>query len=155
MPLDGFHLSNPVLAELGLSNRKGAPQTFDLGGFLSLLGRLRDATEQVVYAPDFFRELEEAIAGAVPVRQRVPLVIVEGNYLLVDEGPWSQVAAYFDEIWYLELDDAIRLQRLVRRHEQHGRTAEQARSWIAGNDELNAATVARYRGRAGVIVRLP
>jgi pantothenate kinase len=154
VPLDGFHLSNQMLAALGLADRKGAPETFDAGGFVSLLRRLRDNTEDVVYAPDFFRELEEAIVAVLPVRRDVPLVIVEGNYLLLDEGPWSAVAAFFDELWYVDLDDAVRLDRLVRRHQQHGRSAEEAEAWTRNNDELNAAVVAKYRDRADLVVRL-
>ena len=81
VPMDGFHLADPVLVALGRRERKGAPDTFDVDGFVALLRRLQTATD-VVYAPLFRRELELAEAGAVPVPPDVPLVIVEGNYLL-------------------------------------------------------------------------
>jgi pantothenate kinase len=154
VPLDGFHLSNQVIACLGLADRKGAPETFDTGGFAALLRRLRDNSEDVIYAPDFFRELEEAVVAVLPVRRDVPLVIVEGNYLLVDDRAWQGIAEYFDEIWYLELDDLVRVDRLRARHESHGRSPKDAETRTMRNDELNAALVARYRDRADLIVQM-
>jgi pantothenate kinase len=155
VPLDGFHLSNQVLASLGLEDRKGAPETFDVGGFVSLLARLRANVEDVVYAPDFFREIEEAIVAALPVGREVPLVIVEGNYLLVDDGPWAAVAGYLDEVWYLDVSESVRTDRLLQRHRSHGRTPAQARTWTTHNDEVNAAVVARYRYRADRVIPMP
>ncbi len=148
VPMDGFHLANQVLRELGLAHRKGSPATFDAGGFLALLGRLRADTEEVVYAPEFFRELEEPVAGALAVPRGVPLVIVEGNYLLLDEGPWAGTSAMFDEVWYLRPPEALRRERLVRRHMDHGRPAAEAEAWVAGNDEPNARVVADTADRA-------
>lgn len=151
-PLDGFHLANSVLAELGLADRKGAPATFDASGFLSLLKRLHDNGEEVVYAPVFRRDLDAAIAGALPVPQAVPLVVVEGNYLLLDTGPWFGIRALFDETWYLELDDRIRRERLVRRHQDYGRSPDEAAAWTLGNDERNAVVVKATRDRADLVV---
>lgn len=155
VPMDGFHLANRTLATLGLAERKGAPETFDACGFKSLLARLRDHTDAVVYAPEFYRDLEEPIAGSLAVAHDVPLVIVEGNYLLLDDGPWQGIADYFDEIWYLQVDDMVRQRRLVRRHELHGRSLQDARDWALGNDERNARLVASTADRADVRVILP
>jgi pantothenate kinase len=152
VPMDGFHLANRVLAGLGLADRKGSPPTFDAGGFHALLRRLRADDEDVVYAPEFYRELEEPIAGALPVPRDVPLVIVEGNYLLLDDGPWRGTAGLFDEIWFLSPDDVARRRRLLSRHQAYGRTPAEAEHWVSHNDDPNAAVVAGTRERADVLV---
>lgn len=156
VPMDGFHLARTELERLGLADIKGAPETFDVGGLAVLLGRLRAQRpgDPVVYAPAFDRALEEAIAGAVPVAGDVPLVVVEGNYLLYDAGPWDQIAELLHECWYVEVPEAVRVERLVARHVAHGRSPEAARAWVERSDEANARLVARTRGRATSIVRL-
>lgn len=152
VPMDGFHLANQVLRDLGLADRKGSPPTFDVGGLHALLRRLRDNIEDVVYAPEFVREIEESIAGALSIPRDVALVVVEGNYLLLDEGPWRGTADFFDEIWYLRPDDASRRRRLVRRHESHGRSPAEAEAWVSHNDDPNARLVESTAHRADLIV---
>jgi pantothenate kinase len=154
VPMDGFHLAQSELERLGRADRKGAPDTFDAGGFVALLRRLRAADEEVVYAPAFHRDLEEAVAGSIPVPRSVPLVVTEGNYLLLDQDGWAPVRGLLDEAWYLELDPAVRRERLVARHAAHGRTAADAHRWAYGSDEKNAATVGATAGRADVRVDL-
>ena len=151
-PMDGFHLANAELARLGRRDRKGAADTFDAAGYVALLQRLRDPDEELVYAPAFDREIEEAIAGAIGIPRAVPLVITEGNYLLVEAGPWAGVRARLDEVWFLEPDEATRIERLIRRHVEFGKTPEAARAWALGSDERNAAVVRASRSRADVIV---
>jgi pantothenate kinase len=151
--MDGFHLANSVLAQLGRRDRKGAADTFDAAGYVALLRRLREPGGEVVYAPEFRREWEEAIAGAVPVAPSVPLVVTEGNYLLVDTGPWAAVRPLLDEVWYLEPDEDVRLDRLVRRHVAYGKSEQAARDWALGSDERNAALIRPTRDRADVVVR--
>jgi pantothenate kinase len=154
VPMDGFHLANTELARLGRAGRKGAPDTFDAQGYVALLRRLREQREgEVVYAPEFRREIEEAIAGAIAVPAAVPLVITEGNYLLMDGGAWGGVRAQLDEAWYVDTDEALRLERLVRRHEQFGRSPQAAREWVAGTDEPNARLIEATRGRADLQFR--
>lgn len=152
VPMDGFHLANAVLRQLGLSTRKGSPPSFDVGGFRALLLRLRANTESVVYAPEFLREIDEAVAGALPVPRDVPLIIVEGNYLLLDDGPWADIVPLFDEVWYLSPDETLRRDRLLRRHRSYGRSTEAAQAWLAGNDEPNARIIAGTAPRAHRIV---
>lgn len=152
VPMDGFHLANQVLRDLGLADRKGSPPTFDVGGFHALLRRLRANDEEVVYAPEFFREFEEPIAGALPVRRDVPLVVVEGNYLLLDQGRWRDTADLLDEVWYLRAEDTLRHDRLLSRHRAGGRSPDDAEAWVAGNDEPNARLVAATADRADLIV---
>ncbi|MBC7392317.1 MAG: nucleoside/nucleotide kinase family protein, partial [Variovorax sp.] len=136
VPMDGFHLANVELQRLGRADRKGAPDTFDTGGYLSLLQRLRQQDKgEIVYAPEFRRDLEEPIAGAIAVHAKTQLVITEGNYLLHDEGAWASIAGLLDEVWFVDVDDGLRNDRLVQRHQQFGRSQEAALAWVAGTDE--------------------
>ncbi len=138
--MDGFHLAQVELERLGRTERKGAPDTFDAAGYVNLLRRLRDQTE-IVYAPQFRREIEEPIAGAVPVFPETPLIVTEGNYLLVPEHPWGDVRHLLDEVWFLAPSETERHRRLIARHEQFGRSPEQARDRAYGSDERNATVI--------------
>ncbi len=154
VPMDGFHLANVELERLGRRARKGAPDTFDAAGYVALLRRLLvQADDEIVYAPEFRREIEEPIANAIPVHARTQLVITEGNYLLLDEGSWARVRELLDEIWYVDVDDEVRLHRLTRRHEQFGRSAEEAAAWVAGTDEPNARLIEASRARASFVFK--
>jgi pantothenate kinase len=154
LPMDGFHLAHRVLAELGRVDRKGAPDTFDAAGYVAVLRRLRDPREGYVYAPRFARDIEDSIAGAIPVGPSVPLVITEGNYLLLPDGPWAQVRPLLDEVWYLDLPEPARLQRLIDRHMAFGRDAAQARARATGSDQRNATLIEASRDRADLVVAL-
>jgi pantothenate kinase len=154
VPMDGFHLANAELLRLGRRDRKGAVDTFDAAGYVALLRRLRDPADELVYAPHFAREIEEPIACALPVPAAVPLVVTEGNYLLVDEGPWSAVRGLLDEVWYVEVPEDVRLDRLVSRHIAFGKDPEAARAWSLGSDQRNAEVIAATRERADRVVRL-
>jgi pantothenate kinase len=154
VPMDGFHLANHELLRLGRRDRKGAVDTFDAAGFVHLLERLRVVDGDVVYAPSFLREIEEPIAGWIPVAADVPLVVTEGNYLLVAAGAWGRVGPLLGEAWYVEMDEDLRIERLIARHAAFGKSAEDARRWALGTDQVNATLVAATRLRADVIVRL-
>lgn len=149
VPMDGFHLANVELARLGRANRKGAADTFDALGFLNLLHRIKAQTpEEIIYAPDFRRDLEEAIAGAIAVQASTPLIIVEGNYLLADDGPWAGIRGVLDEVWYLSVNEATRRERLLNRHLRFGRTRQDALAWMASTDDPNARRIEATRHRA-------
>lgn len=152
VPMDGFHLAQVELERLGRADRKGAPDTFDVGGLAALLRRIREEADAVVYAPAFVRAIEEPIAGAIPVPPDAGIVLVEGNYLHLDA--WAAVGACLDEVWFLEVPDGLRADRLHARHESFGRTPEAARDWVASVDEPNAVSIAAQRGRADLVVRL-
>lgn len=154
VPMDGFHLADPELVRLGRADRKGAPDTFDAAGYVHLLRRLRDRTDEIVYAPVFHRDQEQAVAGELAVPSQVPLVVTEGNYLLAD-GPFQPVRGLLTRSWYLELRPDTRARRLLRRHVEHGRPPEQAKLWVAGSDTSNAALVEATRSRADLVLRLP
>lgn len=153
VPMDGFHLADPELRRLGRWEDKGAPDTFDAAGYVALLRRLASPRPgETVYAPEFDRGLEAAIAGSIPVPAEVPLVVTEGNYLLLDADPWREVRELLDESWYVDVDPTVRRAWLAARHERHGRGAAESRARTLGPDEANARLVAGTAGRADVRV---
>ncbi|MFD8798728.1 nucleoside/nucleotide kinase family protein [Streptomyces atroolivaceus] len=155
VPMDGFHLAGAELERLGRADRKGAPDTFDAAGYAALLRRLRHPEgPDPVYAPAFDRALEEPVAGSVCVPVDTPLVVTEGNYLLLDEGPWVPVRGLLDEVWFVDADPALRVSRLVDRHVRFGKPRPYAERWVAGSDERNARLVEPHRDRADLVVRL-
>jgi pantothenate kinase len=154
VPMDGFHLAKVELQRLGRSGRKGAPDTFDSAGYSALLRRLRSQRpDETIYAPEYRREIEEPVAGAIAVRAETQLVITEGNYLLLDQGHWAEIAPLLDEVWYVDVDDGLRTERLIRRHEQFGRSPQEAIDWAARTDEPNARLIETTRAKAQVVFR--
>lgn len=141
LPMDGFHLANEELARLGRDDRKGAPDTFDVDGFVAALQRVREGRHDVL-VPRFHRDLEEPIAGAIRIAVDTQLVITEGNYLLLDDGRWREVAALLDQSWMLRPSPVERRARLVARHITHGRSADEAEAWVRSVDEPNAELIA-------------
>jgi pantothenate kinase len=151
VPMDGFHLPGTVLADRGLAEVKGAPETFDRAGYVALLQRLRDGAAGVVRAPRFDRAREASVADAIEVEPSVRLVVTEGNYLLF----WPEVRALLDQAWFVEVcDDERRVETLIGRHMSFGRSAGDARRWVQRSDEANARLVSRGRGTADRVVRL-
>lgn len=151
--MDGFHLSNQVLESLGRRDRKGAPDTFDANGYVALLRRLR-SEDTTVYAPVFRRDLEEPIAAGVAIGPQTPIVVTEGNYLLLDTEPWRRIRDLLDATWYLQLDEAVRLERLIARHITFGKAPDAARAWATGTDQRNADVIAASAHRADLVLRL-
>ncbi|MDA7418900.1 nucleoside/nucleotide kinase family protein [Xenophilus arseniciresistens] len=150
LPMDGFHLAQAELQRLGRAARKGAPDTFDAQGYVALLARVRaqGPLDGPVYAPAFRREIEEPVAGAIPIHAQAQLIVTEGNYLLFDTEGWAGVRPLLDACWYVAGDEDLRRARLVARHRQFGRSAEAAEAWVAGTDEPNAVRIAATRERA-------
>ena len=142
------------LERLGRADRKGAPDTFDAAGYVALLRRLRAREDAVVYAPEFHREIEQPVACAVPVPRETPLVVTEGNYLLVADGDWAGVRALLDEAWFVEGDEDRRRELLIARHVAFGKSPAYAREWVLRSDERNAELVASARPRAELVVRI-
>ena len=152
VPMDGFHLHDDELARLGLGDRKGAPETFDVEGYVALLGRLRTETAHTVWAPAFDRARELSVAGAIGVRPEHRLVVTEGNYLLFEGGGWSSVRPLLDEVWFVEQEESTRIERLVERHVAHGKPVDLARRWTLESDQANADLVAQTRAVADLVV---
>lgn len=159
VPLDGWHLSVELTERLGALARRGAPDTFDVAGFVVLLRRIRAhcvfEDGPTIYAPDFRREIEEPVAGAIAVDATTPVVIVEGNYLLLDSGMWREIRPLLDLAYFVHLDDEERRRRLIDRHVRFGKPAEDAKRWVLGSDERNAQLVHRLRMPATRVIRGP
>jgi pantothenate kinase len=151
VPMDGFHYDDAVLTARGARARKGAPDTFDVPGFLHLLRRLR--VEDEVAIPLFDRDLEISRAGADIVTRDDRLLVVEGNYLLLDEQPWVQAAPLFDLTVWIDVPEAELDRRLLARWAHYGKTPEAARAWIDGNDLPNIRRVVSGSRAADVVLR--
>ncbi|MFE5670962.1 nucleoside/nucleotide kinase family protein [Agromyces sp. NPDC056523] len=152
LPMDGFHLANATLDRLGVRDRKGAIETFDGWGFAGLLERILAETDHTVYAPGFERSVDEPVAAEIAIEPSARIVVVEGNYLLVDEGPWQRVGDLVDEAWFIEASDEERVRRLVERHTAFGRTPEAALAWAHEVDGANARVIAPTVARADLVV---
>lgn len=136
VPMDGFHLDNRILNARDLLTRKGAPQTFDAAGFLSMVKRLIEGEE--VIAPTFDRALDISIAGAVEVPADVELLVLEGNYLLLDQPIWRELKQFWDLSVYLEVPIEELERRLIQRWLDHGLDQHAAEARARGNDLANA-----------------
>jgi pantothenate kinase len=150
--MDGWHLADSVLDRLGLRERKGAPDTFDAAGYVAFLDRVR-SREATVWAPEFRREIEEPIAGALEVPPDALVVVTEGNYLLAEDPPWDGIRALLDEAWFVAPDEDVRRARLIARHERHGRSHAEAVARADGSDAANARAIAATAHRADVVIR--
>jgi pantothenate kinase len=153
VPMDGFHLADVELDRRGLRDRKGAPETFDAAGYAALLRRVRDR-EDLVLAPVFERELEQPVAGALPVPGEAALVVTEGNYLLLPGQPWPRVRAQLDTVWHVVTDADLRLERLLARHVRFGKTPDEARAWVERVDRPNEVRIEAVAGRADLVLDL-
>jgi pantothenate kinase len=154
VPMDGYHLADVELRRLGLIERKGAPETFDAYGYASLLERIRECPGHIVYAPGFERELEQPIAGSLPIPPAAEVVVTEGNYLLLDQPEWQRVRSFLDEVWFVDIPAEMRLEWLVERHIRFGKPKERAREWVRTVDEPNARAVLAGRLRAQRLIDL-
>lgn len=149
--MDGWHLASSTLQRLGRLERKGAPDTFDAAGYVAFLQRFR-SDPSTIWAPEYRRSVEEPIGGALEIGPEVTLLVTEGNYLLLEDPPWDRVRRLLDEAWFLAPPDDVRRARLIARHEQVGRSPEEAIARADGSDAANAAVIARTAPRADVVL---
>ena len=154
LPMDGFHLADVQLDRLGRRDRKGAPDTFDVDGYVAALERLHAQPDRTIFAPGFERDLEQPIAAAIVIPPSARLVLTEGNYLLLPDGGWEHVRPLLAEVWFVDVDDDLRRARLAQRHEEFGKSPDEARAWVERSDEANASLVTATRDAADVVVRL-
>ncbi|MFZ1470824.1 MAG: nucleoside triphosphate hydrolase [Paracoccaceae bacterium] len=152
VPMDGFHYDDAVLTARGLRSRKGAPETFDAAGFGHLITRLRHEDEVAI--PLFDRTLEISRAGAAIIAPTDRILIIEGNYLLLNADPWRQIAQGYDLTVFLRVDQPELIRRLTDRWQHHGKTDTAARDWIASNDLPNAQTVLTQSAPADITLHL-
>ena len=147
VPMDGFHFDDAVLNARGHRPRKGAPFTFDVGGFEALLKRIKAREPEVAIAV-FDRTLELSRAAADIVDEKAKFVLVEGNYLLLAEEPWSRLRPLFDYAVSIKVPRGVLERRLIQRWLDHGFDMEYAKNWVASNDLLNIDEVIAKSGRA-------
>ncbi|CAI8835561.1 nucleoside triphosphate hydrolase [Pseudomonas sp. IT-P291] len=148
IPGDGFHYDDAVLGSLNLLDRKGSPDTFDVGGFRSLLLRLRANNEPTVAVPVFDRNLEISRAAGRLVSSDVKYLIVEGNYLLLNLAPWSSLRDCFDTTIMLQVDRKTLETRLLDRWRSFGFDESTAYEKVHCNDLPNAEFVISASSRA-------
>jgi len=146
LPMDGFHYDDLYLEPAGLRPRKGAPQTFDVWGFYHILRRLRERQEEFVAVPVFDRDLEIARAGARLIPAKVPVILVEGNYLLLQQEPWSQLRLLFDVAVLLEVPEAVLGERLTARWQHYELPSEEIAAKVNENDLPNGRYVMAESG---------
>ncbi len=142
LAMDGYHYDDSLLVPQGKRARKGAPDTFDVAGLRHMLGRLRAADEPTVAVPVFDRSIEIARAGARLIGRDVRIIIVEGNWLLLGQEPWSSLRPLFDLTVLIEVPEVILRQRLTARWQGYGLTPEEIAQKLAGNDMPNGRPVA-------------
>jgi pantothenate kinase len=152
VPMDGFHFDDIVLNARGHRNRKGAPWTFDVAGLEVLLKRIR-AREPDIAIPVFDRHLEASRNAADIVNATDRFIVVEGNYLLLDESPWDRLKALFDVTLFVNVPVHVIEQRLMGRIKDHGHDEAYARNWILSNDLPNARIVIEKSAKADVVVQ--
>ncbi len=150
VPMDGFHYDDAVLEARGLRSRKGAPETFDVVGLLHLMTRLRAGGEVAI--PLFDRDLELSRAAADIVTDADRILVVEGNYLLLDDGPWRDLAPFFDLTVMIAVDEAELERRLLARWAHYGKTDAEARAWIDSNDMPNIRRVTAGSRAADLVI---
>ncbi len=141
LPMDGYHLDDVILDELGLKARKGAPETFNVGGLDHMLTRLRSRDEAVVAVPVFDRSIEIARAGARLIPQSVGLIVVEGNYLLLDVMPWKKLRRHFDVSLFVDVPETVLRDRLTRRWQGFDLPPDVVTAKVEENDLPNARAV--------------
>ncbi|WP_246142295.1 nucleoside/nucleotide kinase family protein [Lacisediminihabitans profunda] len=153
LPMDGYHLPQARLVELGRRDRMGAADTFDVDALVATLTALR-FSGGLVLAPGFDREIEEAIPDAIAIAPEKRVLVVEGNYLLHDAQGWERVAPLIDLSFFVAVDHDIRLRRLIERHVRFGKTPDAAAAWATGPDEANARLIDGTAVRADHEIRL-
>lgn len=154
LPMDGFHFSNEILRQKQLLDRKGAPETFDVNGYLDLLQRLRAKVNYSLFTPTYSRTLHEPIAAAIEIKPDVQVVITEGNYLAANNGGWENVREMLDILWYLDTDVSLLRDRLIARQMAGGRSKELAARWFNEVDLPNANMVQKTKSEADALIRL-
>lgn len=152
VPMDGFHYPQAVLRQLGRRERMGAPDTFDAAGLAELLSRVVARKEKVRF-PDFDRTIEEPVPDVIEVTPEHELVILEGNYLLLDQHDWPQVGALVELAIYIDIPEDTRMERLIERHVRFGKDPDHAKAWVESVDVPNARTIEATAGKADIVYR--
>lgn len=151
LPMDGFHLDDDVLRQRGRLERKGAPDTFDVGGLIHMHRRLAANNEAEIAVPLFDRTHEVSRAGARIIPKSVKIILVEGNYLLLQDAPWNGLAAFYNLTVQIDVPEPVLRARLVERWREHELPDEIARRRIEENDLPNARLVTAASRPADIV----
>lgn len=154
VPMDGYHFHNDILIEKGLLPLKGIPQTFDAQRFVMLIKEIASSKAERIDCPSYDRELHNPVEGSIVIEKKHKIIIVEGNYLLLDTCPWNELANLFDESWFIETPLAITKERLLTRHVRTGRSIEDALHKIECTDAPNAELITQTRPRATRVIQV-
>lgn len=152
LPMDGYHFDDMLLDRMGRRARKGAPDTFDVGGYRHMLQRLRDNEEEAVAVPVFDRDIEIARAGARLIPQSARIIVTEGNYLLLRDAPWSELRSLFDVTVFIDVPEETLRERLTDRWTSYRLSPEELRTKLEDNDLPNARLVIAESGEADFCV---
>lgn len=140
VPMDGFHYPQDTLRALGRRERMGASDTFDAAGLSELLTEV-GRRDKVVVFPEFDRTIEEPVPGSIVVSPDDELIILEGNYLLVNDDTWSSIGAFLDLSIYVDIPEDVRVARLIDRHVTFGKNPTDATEWVHRVDQANARVI--------------
>lgn len=154
VPMDGFHLPNSILKQRGLLNIKGAPETFDADSFVKLINRLHEFPDRSIRCPAYDRKIHDPVRNAITIRPCNQLIIVEGNYLLLNVSPWNIIRTKMDEVWYIDTPLKTVKEQLLRRHIAGGTGKDEAERKVESVDLPNAELVKKTFLLADKIVKL-
>lgn len=152
IPMDGFHYHNDILAEKGLLSRKGTPETFDAPKFVNLIKEIASEKVETIHCPAYDRNLHNPVEDSIIVENKHKIIIVEGNYLLVDASPWNELTDLFDESWFIDTPLVTSKERLISRHVLTGRSVEEALHKVSSTDASNAELIIQTRCRANKVI---
>lgn len=153
VPMDGFHYHNELLVRKGLLQKKGSWETFDSENFVKLVKKIVRETTTTIYCPAYDRKLHNPVENAIEIQPIHKIIIVEGNYLLLDKWPWSELPTLFDESWFIAVPLGIVEKRLINRHVVTGRSLEEALQKVTTTDLPNAQLIMDTKERADKIIR--
>ncbi|KAE8354915.1 P-loop containing nucleoside triphosphate hydrolase protein [Aspergillus coremiiformis] len=161
IPMDGFHYPKKYLSSLPNAEeayaRRGAHWTFDASGVLQLVKALhlsKTNQREIIHAPQFDHAVGDPVEGAIAVSPDVSLILLEGNYLVYEMAPWSEIQDYVDDTWFVEVDATLAKQRIAKRHLQSGieKTWEDAIRRVESNDMLNNIDIREHLIKPGLVV---
>ena len=154
VPMDGFHLPNCILKKCGLTKIKGAPETFDADSFVELINRLHESPERNIMCPAYDRKTHNQVENSITIKPCNRLIIVEGNYLLLNTHPWNTIRTKMDEVWYIDTPLETIKERLLYRHMSGGVDKDEAERKVASVDLPNAELIKKTLSFADKIVDL-
>jgi pantothenate kinase len=152
IPMDGYHYHNDILIQRDLLSLKGIPQTFDAQKFVMLIREIASEKIGKLYCPSYDRSLHNPVERSIVIENKHKIIIIEGNYLLLDTYPWNELVDFFDESWFIETPSTTTKERLIHRHVLTGRSVEEALSKISSTDAPNAELIIQTRHRATKII---